>query len=647
MTGSMFGKRSHQSVCEGIEIVMKQIVMRVLSVAALGIFLLPATHGIPQNTPAPSGPDGKPHTFAAEGDHFALDGAPFQIISGAIHYPRIPRAYWRDRLRKAKAMGLNTVETYAFWNEHEPAPGVFDFGGQNDIAEFIREAQQEGLYVVLRPGPYVCAEWEFGGYPPWLLKDPNMVVRSSYPGFMAAAQKYLQELAKQTASLQIGNGGPIIAVQVENEYGSYGSDHAYMAQVHQALVDAGFTKSMLYTADGAEELQEGSLPELPAAINFGEGDAQKSFAILDKLRPHTPRFNSEYWDGWFDHWGSKHETRSTEKQLADLKWMLSRGYSVNLYMFAGGTSFGWMNGANSNGKNYEPDVTSYDYDVPVAESGELRPKYFQFRDLITQITGKKLPPPPAPIESIAVAPILLKESSSFWANLPEGHPAPAPLTMEQLDQSYGYILYRTQLTTTASGELLLPGLHDYAQVYLDGKLQGTIDRRLNQTGMTLHAVSGEPSAQLDILVENTGRVNYGKNINGERTGLLQTPTLAGKPVKGWNTYSIPMASTSTLTYADKPCAGPCYYRASFTIEKPGDTFLDTSKLGKGMVWVNGVALGRFWDVGPQQTLYLPAPMLHAGENEIVVFDLKGEPGRSVEGKLKPTLDGPVKADGAH
>ena len=627
--------------------VLKQKVVRLLSCAVLGMCVSAAMPLFAQavaTTVASPGPDGKPQTFAAEDDHFALDGAPFQIISGAIHYPRIPRAYWRDRLRKAKAMGLNTVETYAFWNVHEPSPGKFDFTGQYDIAEFIREAQQEGLYVVLRPGPYICAEWEFGGYPPWLLKDPNMVVRSSYPGFMAAAQNYIQQLAKQTAPLQIGNGGPIIAVQVENEYGSYGADHAYMEQIHKALVNAGYTTSMLYTADGAKELQDGSLPELPAGVNFGEGDAESSFATFDKLRPHAPHFNSEYWDGWFDHWGSKHETRSTEKQLADLKWMLSRGYSVNLYMFAGGTSFGWMNGANSNGKDYQPDVTSYDYDVPVAESGELRPKFFQFRDLITQITGKTPPPPPAPIESIAIAPVELKESSSFWANLAEAHVAPAPLTMEAVDQSYGYILYRTHLTVPAEGQLELPGLHDYAQVYVDGKVQGTVDRRLNPSTLMLHAATGSHASQLDILVENTGRVNYGKKINEERTGLLQTPTLAGKSLRGWSTYSVPMLAPSTLAYSAQPCNGACYYRAHFTVEKPGDTFLDTSKLGKGIVWVNGVALGRFWDVGPQQTLYLPRPMLHEGANEVVVFDLKGEPGRTVEGKLEPVLDGPVKVE---
>ncbi len=588
-----------------------------------------------------AGPDGRPHTFAARGDHFELDGKPFQIISGAIHYLRIPRAYWRDRLRKAKAMGLNTVETYAFWNAHEPEPGNFDFTGQNDIADFIREAQQEGLYVILRPGPYACAEWEFGGFPSWLMKDPNMVVRSSYPGFLAAATEYLNTLARETAPLQIGNGGPIIAVQVENEYGSFGSDHAYVEQIHHALVSAGFTKTMLYTADGADVLANGTLPELPSAINFGEGDAERSFALLDKFRALTPHFNSEYWDGWFDHWGHPHETRDNEKQIADLEWMLSQGYSVNLYMFDGGTSFGWMNGANSDGKNYEPDVTSYDYDVPVAESGELRPKFYKFRDVITSITKQIPPDPPAPLKPIAVSAITLHDGASLWQNLPEPVHSDIPLTMEAIGQSYGYILYRTHLNTATDGTLALSGLHDYAQVYVNAKLAGSLDRRLDQTEIALHAPA---AAQLDILVENTGRVNYGKKINGERTGLLETPTLAGKRLTGWDIYALPMLTPSHLPYSEKSCDGACFYRASFYVSTPGGTFLDTSKLDKGMVWINGTALGRFWNVGPQQTLYLPGSWLHAGDNEIVVFDLKGEPGRTVEGKSVPTLDGPTKRE---
>ncbi len=582
------------------------------------------------------------HTFAVQGDHFTLDGEPFQIISGSIHYERIPRAYWRDRLKKARAMGLNTVETYVFWNATEPRQGRFDFAGQNDIAEFVREAQQEGLYVVLRPGPYVCAEWEWGGYPSWLLADPHMVVRSSYAGFMSAARTYLKAVGRQLAPLQVGNGGPILAVQVENEYGSYGSDHAYMEQIHHALLDSGFTKALLFTADGPNDIPNGGLPELPAAVNFGAGDSARSWPVYDKLRPGSIHFNSEYWDGWFDHWGAKHETRPTAEQVAELGSMLSKGYSVNLYMFDGGTSFGWMNGANSDGKNYQPDTTSYDYDVPVAETGELRPKYFAFRKLITGITHQTPPEPPALPAPIALAPMPLNDSASLWNNLPQPVHSAAPRSMEELGQSYGYILYRTTLSGAHPGTLKLPAMHDYALVFVDGVFAGAIDRRLNQTSLAIHPKAD--IAKLDILVENTGRVNYGKALNAERTGLLAPPTLDGKAIQGWDSEPLPMLSPETLPYSQKPCTGPCFYRAQFTVAHPADTYLDTSRLTKGFVWVNGIPLGRFWSVGPQKTLYLPGPWLKTGANDIVVFDLDGKPGLSIQGKTEHILDGPVAPD---
>ncbi|MEO6982615.1 MAG: beta-galactosidase family protein, partial [Edaphobacter sp.] len=355
------------------------------------------------------------HHFGVEGGHFVLDGKPFQVISGEMHYPRIPRAYWRERFKMAKAMGLNTITTYVFWNEHEPKPGVYDFSGNNDVAEFVREAQQEGLYVILRPGPYVCAEWEWGGYPAWLLKDHGIKVRTSDPKFMEPAKRWLMRLGKELAPLQIGNGGPIILTQVENEYGSFGNDHAYMEQVHQALVDAGFTQSQLYTADGPAQVPDGSLAELPVGINFG-GDradaAQKGFATLKKFRPDGPFINSEYWAGWFDHWGGKHAHTSVENEAANLKWMLEQGYSVSFYMFHGGTSFGWMNGANSNGTNYEPDVTSYDYDSALDESGRPATKYFVFRDVIAKATGVTPPPVPEVAAPITVPEVKMVEAAS-------------------------------------------------------------------------------------------------------------------------------------------------------------------------------------------------------------------------------------------
>ncbi len=575
-------------------------------------------------------------SFRAAGGQFLLNGKPFRIISGEMHYARIPRAYWRDRLRMAKAMGLNAVTTYVFWNAHEPRPGVYDFSGNLDVAEFIREAQQEGLYVILRPGPYACAEWEFGGFPAWLLKDPNMVVRSRDPQFLAAARTWLLRLGQEVAPLQIGNGGPIIAVQVENEYGSYGDDHAYMQDIRQMLVDAGFTKAQLYTADGPEEVPGGSLPDLPVGINFGPGEAQAGFATLKKLRPDGPFFNSEYWDGWFDHWGAPHAHTNAQQQAADLDWMLRQGYSVSIYMFHGGTSFGWMNGANSNGKNYEPDVTSYDYDAALDESGHPTPKYYLFRDVIARDTGTTPPPVPTPPALAAIPAFTLTRSASLWDNLPAPLHSDDPLTMEAMDQAYGYILYRTVIAGPVTGNLVIGAVHDYAQIYLDGKLAGTIDRRLNQKSVPLDIEAAH--ADLDILVENTGRVNFGPALPGERVGLLNGVTLAGHPLTGWDNLSLPMLTPGSLAYSTEPCSGPCFYQATFNVDRPTDTYLDTSSLGKGMVWINGRPLGRFWHIGPQKALYLPGPWLHSGANDVVVFDMEGKPDREMRGLDHPVLN---------
>jgi beta-galactosidase len=586
----------------------------------------------PTHQPAPE------HLFAVSNGQFTLDGKPFRVISGEMHYPRIPRAYWRDRLRMAKAMGLNTITTYVFWNVHEPQPGVYDFNGNNDVAEFIREAQQEGLYVILRPGPYVCAEWEWGGYPAWLLKDHGIVVRSTDPKFMQPAARWIKRLGQELAPLQIGNGGPIILTQVENEYGSFGSDHAYMQQTHKLLVDAGFTKSQLYTADGPEQVPNGSLPDLPVGINFGGekvGDAEKAFATLKKYRPNGPFINSEYWAGWFDHWGSKHAHTNADAQVANLKWMLEQGYSVSIYMFHGGTSFGWMNGANTDGKgSYEPDVTSYDYDSALDESGRPTPKYFAMRDAIAKVTGVTPPPVPKVPPAMSVPAVTMQETASLWDNLPLAISSDQVESMEDIGQAYGWILYRTHLKTPASGELVLDQIHSYAQVYVNKKLVGTIDRRLKQDSIPLRATAG---AQLDILVENTGRVNFGKTIGGERAGITKQVTLAGKPLLGWEIYPLTMTHVEKLPFAKKPCEGPCFYRSAFDLTKTADTFLDTTAFSKGQLWLNDHALGRIWNVGPQKTLYAPAPWLSKGSNQVIVFDARGKMGGTLRGLDKPEL----------
>jgi beta-galactosidase len=580
-----------------------------------------------------------PGFFSIHDGQFLLNGKPFQIISGEMHYARIPRAYWRDRFRMAKAMGLNTVTTYVFWNIHEPRPGAYDFSGNYDVAEFIREAQQEGLYVILRPGPYACAEWEFGGFPAWLLKDRSTVVRSRDPKFLEPTGRWIHRLGQELAPLQIGNGGPVLLVQVENEYGSFGDDHAYMQAIHKIFVDAGFSKALLYTADGADEVPAGSLPDLPVGINFGGNDAgaaQAEFEKLKKLRPNGPFLNSEFWDGWFDHWGSKHGVTNAATEAANLDWMLRQGYSVSLYMFHGGTSLGWMNGANSDSNNYEPDVTSYDYNAPLDESGWPAPKYFTFRDTIAKASGIAPPAVPVIAPSMKVPEFKLEEAVSVWKVLPAPVHSEQVVSMEDLDQAYGYILYRKQLEGTVAGDLVLDALHDYAQIFLDGKLVGTLDRRLAQNHLTLKVPAA--GARLDILVENSGRINFSLALRQERKGITKQVTFDGKPVLGWDIYPLPMTDVAKLPFTRTTCDGPCFYRATFHIDTPADTFLDTRAFSKGAVFLNGQPLGRVWSIGPQKTLYVAGPSLHPGENEVIVFDLNGPRNPTLLGRDQPILD---------
>jgi beta-galactosidase len=584
----------------------------------------------------PAAPPAAPHSFRVEDGKFMLDGKPFQVIAGEMHYARIPRTYWRARLRMAKAMGLNTITTYVFWNFHEPRPGEFDFTGQHDVAEFVREAQSEGLYVNLRPGPYSCAEWDWGGFPAWLFKDPSIVVRGADPKFTGPARRWLLRLGKELAPLQVGNGGPIIMVQVENEYGSFGNNHAYMEQIHRDLVDAGFDKAQLYTADGADEIPDGSLPELPAGINFPPGNAPQEFAKLHKLRPQGPFMATEWWDGWFDHWGDHHHTTDAKAQAAELEWILNQGYSISIYMFHGGTSFGWMNGANIDDGKYEPDVTSYDYDSALDESGRPSPKYFLFRDAIAKATGVTPPPIPEVPAPIAVPAVELKQSVPLWQTLPQPTASEQVKSMEDLDQAFGYILYRTTIASPVSGDLVLDQLHDYAVIFANGKPLGTLDRRLDRN--KLHVDLTEPKTRLDILVENSGRVNFSLAIRGERQGITKQVTLAGKPLTGWQIYPLPMSDPTAFKFMQTDCTGPCFYRGSLKVDHPGDTFLDTNGFTKGFVWVNGRPLGRIWNIGPQKTLYLPGPWLHPGDNDVIVFDLEGKPGGTVDGKSAPILD---------
>lgn len=577
-----------------------------------------------------------PLTVTAAG--FRLNGRPFQIISGELEYARIPRAYWRDRLRMVRALGLNSITVYVFWNLHEPRPGDYDFSGQNDVAEYLREAQQEGLYVILRPGPYVCAEWDLGGYPAWLLKDHSLQLRGTQPEFMAAASRWMHRLGQELAPLQASRGGPIIAVQVENEYGSFGADHAYMAQMHRLVLDSGFTGSLLYTADGADVLDKGSLPELFAGIDFGTGDASRSIALLKKWRPATPVYAAEYWDGWFDHWGEKHQTTDAAQQEAEIRALLEQGNSVSLYMVHGGTTFGWMNGANNDHGGYQPDVSSYDYDAPIDEAGRPRPKYFTLRNLIAQATQTSPPPVPQTAPLLTIPPLRLKRSLSLWSTLPQPIETDEPPSMEDVDQAYGYILYRTQINgATGRQTLSFAALHSYARVYLDGHLVGAIDRRLGQQSLDL-TLGG--SQQLDVLVENSGRINFTPALRGERAGVVGGASLAGKPLKHWHVFSLPLAEPPVGAYRQQSCAGPCFYQSEFSLMETGDTYLSTEHLGKGVVWVNGHLLGRFWNIGPMGSLFLPGAWLKPGANQITVLDLNGGAEATVEGQDHATFIAP-------
>ncbi|MDR6625815.1 beta-galactosidase [Caulobacter segnis] len=563
------------------------------------------------------------HRFEVSGHGFLKDGKPYQVISAEMHYVRIPRAYWRDRLQKAKAMGLNTITTYAFWNAHEPRPGVYDFTGQKDLAAFIRAAQAEGLDVILRPGPYVCSEWELGGYPSWLLKDRGVLLRSSEPKYTAAVERWMVRLGQEMQPLLLKNGGPIVAVQLENEYGAFGDDQAYLEGLEATYRRAGLADGVLFTSNQASDLAKGSLPHLPSVVNFGSGGAEKSVAQLETFRPNGLRMVGEYWAGWFDKWGEDHHETDGRKEAEELRFMLKRGYSVSLYMFHGGTSFGWMNGADSHtGKDYHPDTTSYDYDAPLDEAGNPRYKYGLLASVISDVTGK--PAAPTPAASIAKTfPIsAVKRSASLWRNLPEPVRANRPLTFEELDQNYGYVLYRVPLTPGKGGVLTLKGVHSYAQVYVDQKLVGVIDRRLDQETVTLPERSG--AATLDILVENTGRVNYSRAIRTEQAGLTGEVTLEGQPLNDWRMYRLPMDDVSKLPMSAEPCVGPCFYEVEMTVDRPADTYLDTRGLHKGQLWLGEHNLGRFWSIGPVHTLYTPAPWMRPGANRIVFFDLTGD-----------------------
>lgn len=583
-------------------------------------------------------------TFAVGKGTFLLNGKPFVVKAAEVHYPRIPEPYWEQRILSCKALGMNTLCLYVFWNLHEQHPGEFDFSGNKDIAKFCRLAQKHGMYVIVRPGPYVCAEWEMGGLPWWLLKKKDVQLRTLDPYYMERVGIFMNEVGKQLADLQISRGGNIIMVQVENEYGSYGINKPYVSAIRDIVKKAGFTDVPLFQCDWSSNFTNNALDDLLWTVNFGTGaNIDEQFKKLKSLRPETPMMCSEFWSGWFDHWGRKHETRDAATMVSGIKDMLDRNISFSLYMTHGGTTFGWWGGANN--PAYSAMCSSYDYDAPISEAGWTTPKYFQLRDLLKQYLpeGETLPEPPAAYPVISVPAITDWKVAPLFNNLPQPKQSEDIQPMEMFDQGWGTILYRTTLKEDVKGILHIDEVHDWAQVFANGKLLGRLDRRHGEFTLPLTETL-KKGTQLDILVEAMGRVNFDKSIHDRKGITKKVEVVNGDQVqelKGWTVYNLPpfYEFVSQKNYqAGKPVDGPAYYKAIFHLDKTGDTFLDMQTWGKGMVWVNGHAMGRFWEIGPQQTLYMPGCWLKEGDNEIIVLDLKGPAEAKVVGVEKPILD---------
>ena len=619
---------------------------------------------------------GKPGTFTTGDKTFLLNGKPFVVKAAEVHYPRIPRPYWEHRIQMCKALGMNTVCIYVFWNIHEQKEGQFDFTGNNDVAEFCRIAQKNGMYVIVRPGPYVCAEWEMGGLPWWLLKKKDIKLRERDPYFMERVKIFEQKVGEQLAPLTIQKGGPIIMVQVENEYGSYGEDKPYVSEIRDCLRGIYGKELALFQCDWSSNFEKNGLDDLTWTMNFGTGaNINDQFRRLGQLRPNTPKMCSEFWSGWFDKWGARHETRPAKDMVEGMDEMLSKGISFSLYMTHGGTSFGHWAGANSPG--FAPDVTSYDYDAPINEYGQATPKFWELRKMMEKYNdGKKMPAvPKAPMPIITVPKFELTEFAPFIAAMPKPVNG-TPKTFEEMDMGWGTMMYSTRLPEITSQSVLTGEFHDFAQVFIDKKYIGKIDRVKNEKSLTIPAV--KEGAELIIIVEGMGRINFGRAIKDFK-GIVGDVTLTTEKndiemvltPKNWMNVAIPddyKTATKALDMVkgvnDQVAAGkakgsvpalaftqgyegskklgdimkPGYHRGYFNLKKVGDTFLNFETWGKGQVYVNGHAMGRIWSIGPQQTLYVPGCWLKKGKNEIIVLDVIGPRKAVVWGQAEPELN---------
>ncbi len=576
------------------------------------------------------------HQFSLGKDDFLLDGKPVQIISGEMHPARIPGEYWRHRIQMAKAMGCNTIAAYIFWNYHETKEGVFDFTtGNRNIAAFIRICQEEGMWVLFRPGPYVCAEWDFGGLPPYLLKIPDIKIRCMDTRYIHAVTRYINKLAKEVSSLQCTNGGPILMVQIENEYGSFGNDKNYLEALRKLWLSNGINVPF-YTSDGATAymLEAGNIDG--AAIGLDSGSDSADFAQAKKRNPNIPAFSSETYPGWLTHWGEKWQRPDTNSLKKEVTFLLQNKKSFNFYVIHGGTNFGFTAGANAfSPTQYQPDITSYDYDAPINEQGQPTAKYFMLRNLIAKYVDYKIPGVPKSVATINIAAIEMKKVYNlFNYDLPVKK-TPQPKPMEAFDQNQGLILYKTTLIGHKSGKLKIWEPHDYALVFLNGEFIDTVFRDGGRWEVALPK-TGIANPVLEILVEGMGHINFAQFMI-DRKGITDRVTLNGMTLMNWEVTLFPMddqfiskpLKLNALKFSeDKPCN---FFNGEFNLPETGDTYFDMRNYSKGILYVNGHNLGRYWHIGPQQRLFCPASWLKKGKNKIVVFDLLQTAAKQIDG----------------
>ena len=593
--------------------------------------------------------------FTVGDKSFLLNGEPFVVKAAEIHYPRIPQPYWEHRIKMCKALGMNTVCIYVFWNIHEQREGQFDFTGNNDVAAFCRLAQKNGMYVIVRPGPYVCAEWEMGGLPWWLLKKKDIRLREQDPYFMERVKIFEQKVGEQLAPLTIQNGGPIIMVQVENEYGSYGENKPYVSEIRDCLRGIYGQELALFQCDWASNFEKNGLDDLVWTMNFGTGaNIDQQFRRLGELRPDAPKMCSEFWSGWFDKWGAQHETRPAKDMVDGMDEMLSKGISFSLYMTHGGTSFGHWAGANSPG--FAPDVTSYDYDAPINEQGLPTSKFWELRTMMQKYAEGKLPAvPKAPMPIVSVPQFRLEKVMDLCGLVTKRVENRDVLTMEDMDCGWGMIQYTTTLPDIPRKSVLtLNDCHDYAQIWVNHQFVGSIDRVKNEKSLMLPPV--KKGDVLNILVEAMGRINFGRAIKDfkgitsdvqlqtEQDGHEMTYTLKHWVIRtmadDYEAIKAAMASNRKEVKDNEAIVSDGgYFKGEFTLKKVGDTFLNFEAFGKGQVWVNGHAMGRIWHIGPQQTLYVPGCWLKKGKNEVIVLDIVGPKAEPIVfGQTEPELN---------